>query len=61
MICHCVTKFNDNHDFVKIAIFSHQRNLFCLPWQKRFFMLAEIWYNDPYQTKETEVDHDTFS
>ncbi len=32
-----VTRFNDNPDFVKIAILSHQRNLLCLPRQESFF------------------------
>lgn len=31
-----VTKFNDNPDFVEIAIFCQQRNLFCPPGQERF-------------------------
>ena len=39
-----VTRFNDSPDFVEIAIFNHQRNLFCLPRQKRFFLAFIIGF-----------------
>ena len=35
-----VTKFNDNPDFVEIAIFSQQRNAFCLPKGVSLFIQA---------------------